>query len=80
MTGPGPVPLDRGGGDAALHQFGIELFGSAVVLVVVFVLSFVTMAILARALGGISEPVRTAEAEERPAAAPAPSAGLTATE
>jgi ammonium transporter, Amt family len=49
-----PNGLLFGGGWAAIHQLGVEAFGSIVVLVVIFVLSFVTMAILARFLGGIT--------------------------
>ncbi|MCI4335665.1 MAG: ammonium transporter [Thermoplasmata archaeon] len=48
-----PNGLLFGGGMSAAHQLGIELFGVVVVIVVVFILSFATMAILARVLGGI---------------------------
>lgn len=51
-----PNGLFFGGGSAAVHQLGIEVFGIVVVLVVVFVLSFATMAVLAGALGGITAP------------------------
>ncbi|HTP54076.1 MAG TPA: ammonium transporter [Thermoplasmata archaeon] len=51
-----PNGLLFGGGMSAVHQLGLEEFGIAVVLVIVFVLSFVTAAILARALGGITQP------------------------
>ncbi len=65
-----PNGLLFGGGTAAVHQLGIELFGIVVVMVVVFVLSFLTMAILARLLGGISEPVPTPTSGRPSVAAP----------
>jgi ammonium transporter, Amt family len=55
-----PNGLLFGGGAHALHQLGVEAFGSAVVGIVVFALSFATMAVLSAALGGITSP---AEAE-----------------
>ncbi len=51
-----PNGLLFGGGTAALHQFGIELFGVAVVLVTVFLLSFGTIWLLARWAGGAVAP------------------------
>ena len=45
-----------GGGGAALHQLGVELFGVVVVLAVVFALSFVAIAAIAAAMGGITHP------------------------
>ena len=48
-----PSGLFFGGGTNALHQLGIESFGILVVMITVFVLSFVTMAILSKAMGGI---------------------------
>ncbi|MFY9716811.1 MAG: ammonium transporter [Thermoplasmata archaeon] len=56
-----PNGLLFGGGMAAVHQLGVEEFGIVVVLVVVFVLSLATAAILARAFGGITR----SEAEQR---------------
>ncbi|MHB8351538.1 MAG: ammonium transporter, partial [Thermoplasmata archaeon] len=51
-----PNGLLFGGGASAVHQMGIELFGVAVVLVVVFALSWGTLALLARLMGGITSP------------------------
>jgi Amt family ammonium transporter len=56
-----PNGLLFGGGASALHQLLVEVFGVIVVGVVVFVLSFVTMAVLARILGGITTPTETVE-------------------
>lgn len=44
-----------GGGIAALHQLAIEAFGIAVVVATVFILSYVTCAVLSRIMGGITE-------------------------
>ncbi len=52
-----PNGLLFGGGWAAVHQLGLEELGIAVVVVVVFALSFATAALLARAMHGITEPV-----------------------
>jgi Amt family ammonium transporter len=43
-----------GGGAAAAHQLGVELLGIVAVIATVFFLSFATVALLARALGGIT--------------------------
>lgn len=51
-----------GGGAGALHQFGVEIFGVLVVMAVVFLLSFVVSAVLAGALGGITERPRSVPA------------------
>ncbi len=48
-----PPGLLFGGGFSALHQLGIELFGAVVVLVTVFVLSFLCIWVISRLLGGI---------------------------
>ncbi|MDA4129673.1 MAG: ammonium transporter [Thaumarchaeota archaeon] len=48
-----PNGLLFGGGIAALHQLGIEVLGIAVVLVVVFSISFVTIRIASQLLHGI---------------------------
>ncbi|MCI4333408.1 MAG: ammonium transporter [Thermoplasmata archaeon] len=53
-----PAGLLFGGGTAALHQLGIELFGVVVVMISIFVLSFVTAWLLARVLGGITTDYR----------------------
>ncbi len=55
-----PNGLLFGGGGAAVHQLGIELFGVVVVFVTVLVLSFLVAAGIAGALGGITsaEPSR----------------------
>lgn len=51
-----PNGLLFGGGLTAVHQLGIEAFGVTVVVLVVFALSFVTMAVLSACLGGITVP------------------------
>jgi Amt family ammonium transporter len=51
-----PAGLLFGGGTAALHQLGVELFGVVVVMVVVFALSFLTAWLLAQMMGGITTP------------------------
>ena len=56
-----PNGLLFGGGATAVHQLGIEVFGVLVVVAVVFVLSFVTMAVLSRLLGGITTPTESVE-------------------
>lgn len=71
-----PNGLLFGGGTSALHQFGIEVFGSAVVIAVVFALSFATMAGLARLLGGISEPTSSGASAGQGADAGAPRASV----
>jgi Amt family ammonium transporter len=53
-----PNGLFFGGGSHAVHQLGVELLGIVTVMVAVFVLSFFTVAILARLFGGIlNQPV-----------------------
>ena len=49
-----PNGLFFGGGSAAVHQLGVELLGIVAVIATVFFLSFATVALLARALGGIT--------------------------
>ncbi|MGI0053348.1 MAG: hypothetical protein ACRECR_03705 [Thermoplasmata archaeon] len=49
-----PNGIFFGGGTAAAHQLGVELFGMAVVLAVVFAISWVSIAALARLLGGVT--------------------------
>ncbi|MCI4356125.1 MAG: ammonium transporter [Thermoplasmata archaeon] len=49
-----PAGLLFGGGGAAVRQLGIEMFGVVVVMVVVFVLSFLTAWVLAGTMGGIT--------------------------
>jgi ammonia channel protein AmtB len=43
-----------GSGTAAVTQLGLEVFGIVVVMVVVFLLSYITCAILAGFMGGIT--------------------------
>jgi Amt family ammonium transporter len=53
-----PNGLFFGGGSHAVHQLGVELLGIVTVMAAVFVLSFLTVAILARLFGGIlNQPV-----------------------
>jgi Amt family ammonium transporter len=47
-----PNGLLFGGGMNALHQLGVEVFGILVVFVAIFALSFVTIHLIARGLGG----------------------------
>jgi len=49
-----PSGLLFGGGMAALNQLGIEIFGIVMVMATVFVLSYVTCAIISKAIGGIT--------------------------
>jgi len=49
-----PNGLFFGGGSAAAHQLGVELLGIVTVVAAVFSLSFATVALLARATGGIT--------------------------
>src|SRR5712691_4977673 len=49
-----PNGLFFGGGGAAAHQLGVELLGIVTVVAAVFFLSFATVALLARATGGIT--------------------------
>lgn len=62
-----PNGLLFGGGTAALHQFGVELFGIVVVMATVFAISFAAIWAIARAIGGIT-------VAPTPQAAPTPSA------
>ncbi len=62
-----PNGLLFGGGTAALHQLGIELFGAVVVVAVVFALSFAAAWAISKGLGGLLTPARP----------PAPSAPTT---
>lgn len=49
-----PNGLLFGGGSAALGQLGIETFGIIVVMIVVFLLSYITCAVIAALMGGIT--------------------------
>ncbi len=70
-----PNGLLFGGGWAAVHQLGVEALGIAAVLVVIFVISFATMSILARLLGGITAaPAPSTAASAAPESSMAPSA------
>jgi ammonium transporter, Amt family len=51
-----PNGLFFGGGMSAVHQLGIEAFGAVVVMATVFVLSFVSVWIIAKCVGGITRP------------------------
>jgi Amt family ammonium transporter len=51
-----PNGLLFGGGWAAVHQLGLEVFGVVVVLITVFVLSFATIWLLGRVAGGVLAP------------------------
>ena len=53
-----PNGLLFGGGMGAVNQLGIEVFGIIVVMITVFLLSYITCAILARAMGGITRDYR----------------------
>jgi len=65
-----------GGGSFAWHQLSVELLGIGVVMATVFVLSFATVAVLARLLGGITTDYDHesigAVASTLPSASPAP--------
>ncbi|MGA8302199.1 MAG: ammonium transporter [Thermoplasmata archaeon] len=63
-----PNGLFFGGGMAAVHQLGVELLGIVAVLAVVFVLSFVVVALIAQASHGITT---SPEPASQPTAAPA---------
>jgi Amt family ammonium transporter len=43
-----------GGGSHAIHQLGVEVLGIVAVMVTVFLLSLATIAVIARAMGGIT--------------------------
>jgi Amt family ammonium transporter len=49
-----PNGLFFGGGSSAFHQLGVELLGIITVITTVFLLSFATVALLARLFGGIT--------------------------
>jgi len=49
-----PDGLFFGGGGSAVHQLGVELLGIVTVMATVFVLSFATVALLARLFGSIT--------------------------
>ncbi len=51
-----PNGLLFGGGMAALHQLGIEVFGIAVVLVTVFILSYITITAISHLTNGLLTP------------------------
>ncbi len=53
-----PNGLLFGGGIAALHQLGIEIFGICIVMATVFVLSYLTCAVISKAMGGITTDYR----------------------
>jgi Amt family ammonium transporter len=54
-----PNGLLFGGGWSAVHQLGVELLGIVAVMATVFVLSWVTIALLARGLRGVTTDYRT---------------------
>ncbi len=64
-----PNGLLFGGGGAAIKQFGIEVMGIAVAVVVVFVLSNVTVRVLAALMKGITTGYLDAETTGTPAGA-----------
>jgi Amt family ammonium transporter len=53
-----PNGLLFGGGMAAFHQLGLEIFAIVVVMATVFVLSYVTCTIISKAMGGITADYR----------------------
>lgn len=55
-----PNGLFFGGGVSALRQLGLELFGVAVVMATVFVLSLVCIVVIAKALRGITRSIDSA--------------------
>ncbi|MCI4358511.1 MAG: ammonium transporter [Thermoplasmata archaeon] len=61
-----PDGLLFGGGLSAIHQLGVEMFGVVVVLIVVFVLSFGSMVLIAKLLGGITVPPTEGASEPGP--------------
>lgn len=52
-----PNGLLFGGGSAAVHQLGLEIFGVVVVVAVVFALSFLCLQVISRLVGGITCPL-----------------------
>lgn len=61
-----PNGLFFGGGTSAVHQLGIEVLGIVAVMVVVFVLSYVCIAAIGAALGGVTR-TESAQAAAEPA-------------
>jgi Amt family ammonium transporter len=53
-----PDGLLFGGGSAALQQLGLEMFAMVIVLVVVFVISYVSMWLIGLAMHGITTDYR----------------------
>lgn len=76
-TGSGATGLPNGflfgGGLSAVHQLGVEAFGVAVVLAVVFAISLATMMGIAAVLGGITTAPAAAEAPPPPTGPPSAS-------
>ena len=60
-----PNGLLFGGGSAAVAQFGIELFGIVVVMVAVFLLSYISCAVIARITNGITTDYKKAGMPKR---------------
>ena len=60
-----PSGLLFGGGMPALTQLGIEVFGIVIVMVTVFVLSFLTCAVISKLTGGITTEYRRKTAVKR---------------
>jgi len=59
-----PNGLLFGGGTAALHQIGLEAFGAIAVLAIVFLISFASIWMIAKVIGGITrDPSRDAESD-----------------
>jgi len=71
-----PDGLFFGGGGAAVHQLGVEMLGIVAVVATVFVLSFATVAALARLFGGITSDYGELVAAEKAVPAPEAPAGL----
>ncbi|MFP3261512.1 MAG: ammonium transporter [Nitrososphaeria archaeon] len=63
-----PNGLLFGGGMAALHQLGVEVFGIAVVLITVFIISYITITLVSHLTNGllIKEPQTIALEESQP--------------
>jgi Amt family ammonium transporter len=59
-----PNGLFFGGGGAAVKQFGLEILGIAVVVVAVFVLSHLTVRVLATLMSGITTSYSDGDAAE----------------
>lgn len=69
-----PNGLLFGGGVAAVHQMGLELLGVVAVMATVFALSYLTMALIRRATGGILVPDPSAVPPSPTTAASSPAA------